>query len=138
MTVRFADTSFYVALFNPRDEAHAEARRYATQADLSVVTTAWVLTELANYLADTPNRGLFASFVRDLRRKPQVTIVPPDNDLFDEGIRLYDEREDKTWSLTDCMSILVMQRYGLRDALTTDHHFEQAGFGALLKAGIEK
>ncbi len=134
MTVRFADTSFHVALFNPQDEAHAEARRYAAQADLSVVTTAWVLTELANYLADTSNRGLFASFVRDLRRKPQVTIVPPDSDLFERGITLYDERADKTWSLTDCISVLVMQQRGLSDALTTDHHFEQAGFTALLKA----
>jgi len=133
MTARFADTSFYIALFNPRDEAHSQALRYAEQADLSIVTTAWVLAELANYLANTPNRGLFASFVRDLRRKPQVTIVPPDGVLFEEGIRLYDQREDKTWSLTDCISFLVMQRHEVKDALTTDHHFEQAGFVALLK-----
>lgn len=133
MIVRFADTSFYVALFNERDDAHTKARSYVVQPDLSVITTAWVLIELANYLANTPNRGLFAPFVTDLQRNPDISIVPPDGGLFERGIRLYDERADKSWSLTDCISFLVMQQHGLKEALTTDHHFEQAGFTALLK-----
>jgi predicted nucleic acid-binding protein len=49
------------------------------------------------------------------------------------GIQLYDSRPDKQWSLTDCISFVVMQDRGIVEALTGDHHFEQAGFTALLK-----
>lgn len=52
--------------------------------------------------------------------------------LFSEGLLLYRDREDKEWSLTDCISFVVMEREGLTEALTGDHHFEQAGYGALL------
>ena len=46
---------------------------------------------------------------------------------------LFDKRPDKQWSLTDCIAFVVMTRRGIQDALTADHHFEQAGFTALLK-----
>jgi predicted nucleic acid-binding protein len=52
--------------------------------------------------------------------------------LFDAGLELYSRRPDKEWSLTDCISFVVMEEHGLTEALTTDHHFEQAGFTALL------
>jgi predicted nucleic acid-binding protein len=45
---------------------------------------------------------------------------------------LYRNRADKNWSLTDCISFVVMKRKGITEALTGDHHFEQAGFKALL------
>jgi hypothetical protein len=51
----------------------------------------------------------------------------------DRGLALYAARPDKEWSLTDCVSFLVMQDHGVTEALTADHHFEQAGFVALLK-----
>jgi predicted nucleic acid-binding protein len=44
----------------------------------------------------------------------------------------YESRPDKAWSLTDCISFVVMNQHGLTEALTGDHHFEQAGFTALL------
>jgi uncharacterized protein len=59
-------------------------------------------------------------------------IVPPNQELFDEGIHLFAERPDKEWSLTDCISFIIMREYDLTDALTADHHFEQAGFRILL------
>ncbi len=61
-----------------------------------------------------------------------MTIVPSSSDLFWRGIKLFDARPDKEWSLTDCISFEVMAELGLTDALTADHHFEQAGFRALL------
>jgi len=48
-------------------------------------------------------------------------------------VELYAERPDKGWSLTDCISFVVMRQQGITQALTGDHHFEQAGFTALLK-----
>jgi len=50
-----------------------------------------------------------------------------------EGLALFDSRRDKAWSLTDCISFVIMWRDGLDEALTSDHHFEQAGFRALLR-----
>ena len=62
-----------------------------------------------------------------------MTIVPAEQGLFDRGAALYAERPDKAWSLTDCISFVIMQDHGLRDAPTGDHHFEQAGFNLLMK-----
>ena len=115
------------------DENHAAAHGYLEHFDGLVVTSAWVLTELANYLAGTGNRNAFVRLLRELRKDAQVVIVPPGEEFFERGIELYAARADKRWSLTDCISFLIMEERGITDALTTDHHFEQAGFRALLK-----
>jgi predicted nucleic acid-binding protein len=75
----------------------------------------------------------FANLVVDLRANSRVAIVPCSDRLLLEGINLFSERKDKQWSLTDCISFVVMREGGLTEALTADHHFEQAGFIALLK-----
>jgi predicted nucleic acid-binding protein len=59
--------------------------------------------------------------------------VGHDDDLYEAGIELYRARADKDWSLTDCISFVVMEERGIADALTGDRHFEQAGFQAMLK-----
>lgn len=84
-------------------------------------------------MSDPDNRREFISALEDLRQDPAVTIVPPDSRLFDEGIQLFASRADKAWSLTDCISFVVMKKEGITEALTGDRHFEQAGFVALLK-----
>ena len=75
---------------------------------------------------------MFIDFHRALRNDPTVKIVPSSNELFAAGVELYATRSDKEWSLTDCISFVVMEREGLTDALTGDRHFEQAGFKVLL------
>jgi uncharacterized protein len=128
----FADTVYYLALINPRDHFAAAAAQFTADFAGAFVTTAWVLAEVANSLSRGPNRGLFVELYRDLTDDTRVTVVPPGQHLFDEAVELYSQRRDKEWSLTDCASFLVMRRYGLTDALTADHHFEQAGFTILL------
>ncbi|MBV8265691.1 MAG: hypothetical protein JO252_05020, partial [Planctomycetaceae bacterium] len=83
--------------------------------------------------ADPANRGGFSELLQLLRADPNVVIVPPSLELFEQGIDLYARRPDKAWSLTDCISFVVMTEQRLAEALTGDHHFEQAGFQALLK-----
>ena len=97
------------------------------------MTTAWVLTELADGLARTSDRYLFAMILADFEADAVNVLVGPDEALFRRGIDLYHARHDKQWSLTDCISFIVMQQHGIIDALTGDRHFEQAGFVALLK-----
>jgi hypothetical protein len=69
---------------------------------------------------------------QSLRFNPFVSIIPPSQEVFDLGLDLYAQRPDKDWSLTDCISFIVMRQHGLTDALTGDRHFQQAGFKALL------
>ncbi|MFI5381207.1 MAG: type II toxin-antitoxin system VapC family toxin [Tepidisphaerales bacterium] len=64
---------------------------------------------------------------------PSVTVVRASAELFERGRELFRNRPDKDWSLTDCLSFVTMEGHGLRDALTADHHFEQAGFNVLIK-----
>ncbi|HEV3259839.1 MAG TPA: hypothetical protein VG013_23425 [Gemmataceae bacterium] len=134
MRTVFADTYYFLALLNPSDQGHARAVTFTTTFVGRMVMTGWVLTELADALAATPQgRAEFLSTRDDLRADPDARIVPCDDVLMEEGIQLYSQRSDKAWSLTDCISFVLMQRDGITEALTGDHHFEQAGFVALLK-----
>jgi predicted nucleic acid-binding protein len=133
MNVVFADTFYFIALSNPRDQNHQRAVTFTAAFQGRLVTTAWVLTEFANYMSDPKNREEFLSILTDLRNNAMVTIVPPTESLFEEGLQFYSSRTDKGWSLTDCISFRVMERDGIIEAATGDHHFEQAGFRALLK-----
>jgi uncharacterized protein len=98
-----------------------------------MVTTAWVLTELADAMSNPQDRNEFIETLKDLRANPRVRILPAEQSLFDDGIHMFAARIDKQWSLTDCISFVVMQREGIVEALTGDQHFEQAGFNTLLK-----
>lgn len=92
-----------------------------------------MLTEVADALNAPHQRGLASLLYETLQQDPRVTIVPPERVVYERGWALYRQRSDKTWSLTDCISFVVMNELSLREALTGDHHFEQAGFAALLK-----
>jgi uncharacterized protein len=133
MTTVFADTFYFLALLNPKDQAHARAVAAAATLQGMVVTTAWVMTELADAMSSPANRMEFIATLDDLRKNPQVRLHLPDPVVFDEGVQLFANRPDKDWSLTDCISFVIMHKEGITQALTGDHHFEQAGFQALLK-----
>jgi predicted nucleic acid-binding protein len=128
----FADSFYFFAVLNPRDGAHRKALEFATRHEEPIVTTAWVLTELADGLAVTAHRAAFSRLVARLQADPENEIVPPTEELMARGIELYDARPDKRWSLTDCISFIVMQDRQMTEALTRDRHFEQAGFKTLL------
>ena len=129
----FADTSYYMAVFNENDVAHEEALCFSRETALPVVLTDFVLLELANALSRRQLRQRFVGLLSYLRSNPVCRIIPVSKAIFEAGLRLYSERPDKDWSLTDCISFVVMKRLRLTDALTADRHFEQAGFKILLK-----
>ena len=133
MTGYFADTHYYVALVSHDDVDHRRAIELSRRLPGRMITTAWVLTELGDALSASPRRDTFLDLLQGLCANPTLTIVPPTQELFDRGIELYGRRRDKDWSLTDCISFVVMREQGITEALTGDHHFEQAGFHALLK-----
>lgn len=129
----FADTFFFIALLNADDREHHQRALEANRINRPIVTTAWVLLELADHLCDARNRHLFPAVLDALRADARVRVVPADQLLLNRAVELYRRRPDKEWSLTDCSSFVVMEDEAITDALTGDHHFEQAGFVALLK-----
>jgi hypothetical protein len=133
MSGLFADTSFFFAFLNLRDEHHQSAVDFMARYHGTIVTTNWVLVELGNYLAASRYRRVFVEFVHRLCRDSRFAIISAHDVLFERGLRLYQRREDKRWSMTDCISFVVMHEQSLTNALTADHHFQQAGFEVLLK-----
>jgi len=133
MNAVFADTSFYVAAVSPWDQSHQRALALLHEYTGGIVTTEQVLTEAGNWFARTGDRDVFVDLLESILADPKTTVVWSERSLFEEGLHLYADRRDKEWSLTDCVSFVVMGRDNLTEALTADHHFEQAGFKALLK-----
>jgi len=132
MKAVFADTSYYLALINSLDQHHSAVCKWTSEFAGTSITTAWIITELANAMSQAGNRPFFLSLLRDLQTDSRVTIVPPTKELFDSGLDLFSRRSDKDWSLTDCISFLVMEEHGLKEAATLDRHFAQAGFDVLI------
>lgn len=129
----FADTAYFLALLNPLDEWHRAAVRWSQIGSGPLVTTTWVLVEIGDSLATTRNRRWFPDFAADLAASSHVRIMPADDAWFRRGVDFYRARPDKEWSFTDCLSFEVMRELGVREALTSDRHFVQAGFRALLR-----
>ena len=128
----FGDSLFFIALLNERDQYHEKALRFETEGAVEIITTRWILAEVADALAAPPWRKQAASFLQRAKSSPSFRVIADSDELFDRGSELYRRRNDKSWSLTDCISLIVMADQGLTEALTGDHHFEQAGFTALL------
>lgn len=131
----FVDTSYAIALASPKDQYHARAEALADQLEQSrarLVITRAVLLEIGSALARQRFRRAAVELLDSLENDPSVEIVPLSEPLYARALQLYRDRLDKEWSLTDCVSFIVMQDRGLTEALTTDDHYRQAGFRALL------
>jgi len=131
----FLDTGFAIALAAPRDRYHARAVQLADDlkaTNSTIVNTRAVLLEIGAALAKTAYREAAVAIIEMLENDPVVEIIPLQDDLFAEAFALFRARMDKEWSLTDCVSFVVMRRRGIRDVLAADIHFQQAGFKVLL------
>lgn len=131
----FIDTSYIYALTNPRDQWHQKANDWRIKIrdkKSFLITTEFILTEIGNGLSSLKFRRDAVKIIHLLEENPYVEIVPATSELFKQALKLYEQRQDKNWGLTDCTSFVVMSENKLNDALTTDEHFRQAGFNALL------
>lgn len=131
----FIDTVCWIALLNRQDRLHEPADQHykkLMKTGFRFLTTSAVLEETANALCDPLYKSAVVTFFHTLEKSSRVDIVFVDPVLWSKGWLLYEQRPDKAWSLTDCISLEVMREQKIYDALTSDHHFEQAGFRALL------
>lgn len=138
MSKIFADTAGWGNLVDPGQPYHKLAShiyRSARQQGHPFITTNYVLTELVALLTSPLHiqRSAIINFIDAIKASPYVQVIHIDPTLDDQAWQLLVQRPDKTWSLVDCASFVVMQREGISEALTTDHHFEQAGFIRLLR-----
>jgi uncharacterized protein len=134
MTPVFLDTSYLLALVVESDENHARALAWRNALRVPFVTTEFVLIELADGLSKRATRHLACGVIDSIRMGRGVTVVKPTRELILRGYTLYKRSRDKSWSLTDCISFELMYDRHLTDALTHDHHFEQARLRALLRS----
>ena len=133
MSLVFVDTFYWAALANRADASHRKAIEFANGYSGQSITTEWVLTEVADGLSSERHRRLIEPLRALWRTDRNLTVVEASHGLFERGLDLFCNRSDKSWSLTDCISFIVMQDHGVAEALTGDRHFEQAGFAILLK-----
>lgn len=131
----FVDTAAWLALVNKTDGLHSQAkeiRNELTQKKCSIVTSNLVLVETVNALSREAFRQTAIQFMQVLQNSKGIEIVEVDKGLFKQGWELFAARTDKDWSLTDCISFVIMKRQKIKNAFTSDHHFVQAGFEVLI------
>jgi predicted nucleic acid-binding protein len=133
MTIVFADAFYFVARLNRRDQHHKRVLKFSRDFRARILTSDWVLMEVADALAESESRSRVRDFILHLRKSAACEIVPASRELLDRALELYHQHADKKWTLTDCVSFVTMRERKVTDALTGDKHFEQAGFVALLK-----
>ena len=138
MAALFADSSYWIALIDSRDQLHSRARAASARLnDSGIVTTQMALVEtLASQAGSGAGARLAATrLVERLVQSSRVEIIPQTDAQFQAAYEheRYAARPDQRWSLTDCASFIVMEERGISEALAYDRDFEQAGFVALLR-----
>ena len=129
----FVDTGYLLAVLSPRDNLFERAQNWAQAVREPLITTEYVLIETVNALSAPVDRSKAHAAIAHIRASRDWDLVWANQQLFLEGLSLHEQREDKLWSLTDCLSFVVMQQRRVSQALAFDHHFVQAGFEALLQ-----
>lgn len=132
----FADANFWIARFNPRNPLHQSAVTAAMSIGRArIVTNEVVLTEFLDYYSKPAGEGRanVAKMVREIRLNRDIDVLPQTAVSFEAGLTLFENRSDKEWGLSDCISMAEMTAQGLRHVLTSDHHFKQAGFEILMQ-----
>lgn len=136
MKTVFADAAYWIAMANPKDQWHNAARRARAElGDALLVTTDETLTEFLTALSKRGSnlRDRSARTVRAIIANPNVKVIPQTRDSFSKGLERYEQRNDKSYSLQDCIIMNAMEAETITDILTSDRHFQQEGFTILME-----
>ena len=133
----FLDASFYIALIDPRDTLHTRAREILDlllKERVRFVTVDVIVYEILAFFSNEGEylRAAAARVAREILTEPTLDCIRVDTSLLRLAIERYEQRPDKRFSLTDCVSMLVCEDLGITDVLTSDRDFERAGFLRLL------
>lgn len=131
----FVDTGYLIALFSPNDAHHAQALALQAQVQRErrkLLTTEAVVFEVGAAFSRVAYRAVGQAVMHTLINDSLIETTPVTPALLDKALALFAQHQDKDWSLCDCASFAVMRERGVTQALSADHHFDQAGFTALL------
>jgi uncharacterized protein len=135
MTKVFLDTAYAIAIATPSDKFHQKANQLALWIEannISTVTTRAILLEIGNGLSKQRLRHEAVRLLRLIEQDSTIAVIPLSDNLYANALTLFEKRLDQEWGLVDCVSYVVMKEQGITQALTTDKHFQQMGFRALL------
>ena len=127
----FADTFYWIALLNPKDDWYDSVIKVSQSiANSQIITTEEVLTEVLTFYSNSGSRQRkrTVNFIKQIMNNPAVQVIPQDHESFVAGLNLYEKRLDKGYSLTDCISMNTMNQLEILEVLTHDQHFTQEGF----------
>jgi len=131
MTSLFLDANYLIALEVSDDQHHDDAWQHWTkllESSPFLVTTSYVLDEVVTFLNSRRQHSKAVRVGNNLLAASPIQLIHVDEGLFYEGWQFFEQHADKTFSLTDCISFVVMKRLEMTEALTFDKHFDQAGF----------
>ena len=132
----FADTFYWIALINKSDSWYQRVKSYSVNLEnIEIITTEEVLTETINFFAafPAPMRAAVSQLVVQIIQDHNIQVIPQTHESFIAGLELFQQRFDKGYSLTDCISMITMKNLNIIDILTHDKHFTQEGFLILFK-----
>jgi uncharacterized protein len=127
----FADTFYWIALLNPKDDWYDSVIKVSQSiANSQIITTEEVLTEVLTFYSNSGSRQRkrTVNFIKQIMNNPTVQVIPQNHESFIAGLNLYEKRLDKGYSLTDCVSMNIMNQLEIIEVLTHDQHFTQEGF----------
>lgn len=127
----FADTFYWIALLNPKDDWYDSVIKVSQSiANSQIITTEEVLTEVLTFYSNSGSRQRkrTVNFIKQIMNNPAVQVIPQDHESFVAGLNLYEKRLDKGYSLTDCISMNTMNQLEIIEVLTHDQDFTQEGF----------
>ena len=130
----FLDTAYIIALIITDDQFHKislNTSRQIVAEKINLVTSELVLVEILDTLSKVKYRN--EALITTKKLKQGITVIDTNKELLLKAYSLYEKRPDKEWGMTDCYSFVIMEKYNIKQVLTTDAHFEQAGFKILLK-----
>jgi len=133
----FLDTAFILALASPSDQYHEKAKELSRQIKkegIALLTTRAILIEIGDAMAGQRRRKAGTVMLESLENDDNLEIFPSNEELYSKAFDLFASRSDQEWGMTDCISFVVMRDEKITEALTTDSHFQQAGFVALMRA----
>jgi len=134
MKMIYADTFYWIALLSPRDQWYDRVLTHnINEGQIKLVTTEGVLDELLNYFS---KRGYLlrrkaSQLYLAISNSPDIQLITYTSKLRQAGFDLYQQRPDKGYSMTDCVSMILMKKLNITEALTNDKHFVQEGFTIL-------
>lgn len=131
MNELFLDAGYLIALEASDDQYHSDAVEYWIDfrpAPVPLITTTFVFDEVVTFFNNRKNHSKAVELGNKLLQSEFVELIGVDEGLFARGWDYFQNHTDKRYSLTDCISFVVIQDRTINSALTFDKHFTQAGF----------